>query len=159
MVNEKDLIVKLVSDMIAQEFIKKKIFGVCLPTSILLQEQLIKLGLNFDFVCGLLKYDNEITPIHFWITVDDVIYDGTRKITQHWMSFNKVECDLTKFEYYPKEEVLCSMNDFIMLEIFTKIKETKNPEEYFEMAPDYLKEIRANVNGRVNKLFKRFIKK
>lgn len=157
MENRKHLIAKLVTNIIAQEFIKESIYGACLATAVLLHEQLKKCGVESNVVCGSATY-KRILPIsiHFWVVVDDAIYDPTQKITLHFAKAEGEEIDLNQYKYYPEKEAPSSVDDYLMLDIFREVKATNETDFYFKKAPDYIRRIKSRTNSKVNKLLKRY---
>lgn len=141
---EKTLL-NLISDIIAEEFIKLEEFGVCLLVALIFSEQAKKLYFKPVIKCG--KMDNGCLkwPVHFWTEIKGEIFDPTVKITNYFIS-------LQNMEYYENQERPNNPDDFLMLEIYQKYKKSNKGDLYFKLFPSE-NAVRQRINEKMYDIF------
>lgn len=147
------VIAGVIEDTIAQEFIAESVIGACLPCSIIFGEEGRKYGLRSDLMCGKIGYGTNITiPLHFWNEVDGQIFDPTRTITQTW----EPDFKFNNLKYYQGEQILHSIEDLLMMQVYMHFKITHLTGEYFSLASNQLSEIRTRIQKRLDKLLSKY---
>lgn len=147
------ILINLISDIISREFIKANMYGVCLPSNIILWTALNKLKIDSKFVCGKLQYiKNNIVvdiPIHFWIEIDNVVIDPTRKITEYY----REEVKNGEYKFLPNQEELTSLGDIHMIKAYKECL-NGNAKIYWSEAPTSLLYLKQKIECRIRKIIK-----
>lgn len=151
---DKHLIARLVSEIVSEEFIRERMYGVCLPASLLLFNHLKNLGIKMMY--GKLVYDSLIlAPVHIWTEIEGVKYDPTIAIAETYLTKeNKSYFNVTECKYYPEDPIITNLEDRALMDIFYKVRYTENIGDYFEVSSPILKTIRNRVNDRVKIILK-----
>lgn len=137
----------LIKRCIEQEFIQANYCGVCLAGSLIFYEVAKKYDITTKVQVGTKLYSNgtKITP-HFWIEHNDIIYDPTVAITQHYLPHN---LNVT----YTREYKLKNAEDIKIIEVYQAFEKNKSATAYFSEAPKHLLEVRKNIYQNVEKIF------
>jgi len=150
---KKHSIVSEISDIISQELIENALGGGCLVSTALLFEELERRGIESRIICGSVMYDSEVKnhyiPVHFWVTVDNKIYDPTLKVTRHFAGQMGIE----NVEYkYINKVFLSRFSDLLMIRSAEDIKHSRNTDNYFSKAPENVLNIRRSVFSRAKEV-------
>lgn len=143
---DKHRMAKETCKIIAQEFIKRNMYGVCLPASLLVFELLKDLGATLK--CGKLSYQNKITaPMHFWIELDDIIYDPTIEIIcHHWNTIMKTSLlEMNNFKHHWGLVTVQDFEDDFMIHAYYFAKISGDVHPYFQLAPSIMRKVRYEV--------------
>ncbi|KAJ2952145.1 hypothetical protein O0L34_g4425 [Tuta absoluta] len=130
------------SSIIAEEFIKGLMCGVCVPANVLLWEIMKENKVECALKLGELRYRNT-RILHVWNEYDGEIFDPTTQIHQHFRpgKYNYVYTEETNPRITHED---CPMDMMIILS-YVKITRTGDASKYWQAAPLHLQKIRNKV--------------